>query len=59
MIINKVQYEDQIIVEKQEFIFNLDNFFTLANLDLLKIMKNKFLNELLENKKCEEKIKKS
>ena len=59
MIINKVKYGDEIIVENQEFIFNINNFFTLANLDLLKIMKEKVLNELLENKKCEEKIQKS
>jgi len=59
IIINKVQYGEQIIVEKQEFIFNLNSFFTLVNLDLLRIMKEKFLNELLENKKCEEKIKKT
>lgn len=56
--INFVKYGNNVIVEKQEFIFNFENFFIYANSDLKKVMDEKFFNKLLEEKKCEEKIMK-
>ena len=53
--IESVKYGEKEIAKDREFYFEIDNYFLLCSLDFHKIIKEEFFNELLEEKKCEEK----
>ena len=53
--IESIKYGEKEIAKDKEFYFDFENYFFLCSLDFHKVIKEEFFNNLLEEKKCEEK----